>query len=1298
MQDGVQALYDQLWLQETFLRLQESDNTLFSNVAWKRFRSTPLAEGVVELAKSGRVQPVHILIDRHYNELSKTWGTTSFVESVLNHFPTLSLSEEQSLVRLVRECICPRITETMDLVDFCMFRARNIADKSPQTAHDWLSTLRVSCCEELSNHASPLQQIRYLVHSSEKTDLDSKVSPLYDAIETLIVLQSNFGIEFPTVSLASIESNKECVLVDIASKMLADGATNNLFEELVSNFPIDRETVILDQIKILKNCFKESFDETNDYGEEEEDKSKRIRTNQESVDSSQQPSSPIDYLFDRIYSLISLLVNSERISEAIYETMISVNGNRHLSREKNEEFFTALATLFNEKVVEVGGYFGQLVVSYIAVKSVTQSLVEYPEFESIRDRPDFLMSKSNVTFIVNKLCCELGAIETAIQLGTVFPYIRPEDCWLLRLTTLYFENSLLEIQQIFLGENNLFSSENERSIVARDFACIVLNDNRMTRDWNESLQLLQFVVLPLVAADEHLVDKFEKINLLYIDFGQKVLMDELDNNDAQTKLFSSISDFENILTETDSVVSRSKLERAKILFKLGGESVTSYFDYGKICDDKTFRSVAELSDFLSNDIGAMVLQRPFSNQDEMKKLFESVIVPCVKSYAILNRADDVMCAFGWSPNYVSGDISRILSELRSVEQNHFEFEPEFLSDAIVRLVDKTDNVLQNLKIDYLLKDLESIKLGTEILPDKGDNKNSVVVVVATEKGENRKYAEMCDWIDSVFIGKLNMGSLDREEFLKASEGDKVAIKNILKCFLPQLIVASGFDLELCREFLEILGKADNKSVGDLIASYMICLLGNRRNGLDEGKFLKKLKNSVREFRTTCDDFVNRIMTFVVPTIGSDDQLLKVLLDMILVECGDDKEPLNEIRNMGHILDKICILNKLSNSDSVLLKLEQIVRDGERVLLDYMTTYAGRCEIVEESVELAKILKIEKKLILKLFEKIINFTELTLMNDSVPIKTVVVLLQNLPEQEREIVGKQLIMKLPLSDQQLRLVEFFSNSSWLVDGEVLLVRNRLILRDHGLSSLEQVLIQRGIKDVIEEIFFAKKMNLEKCVMSLVKENKINWNKFRLEACKRMIRRGADEESVIQLVRCGDTGGDEETFVNMMMRMFFAQDEGVAVKVSCFSIMMKLFKLSTIKRVYGKKLEDLLDIQKNLLYIKLLGDKNIVKTHEMAYREFHDMNKRTIVKALVKNAHKLDTLQIAAWMVCDYRIFDFDILGNLKSRLVSQGIDGMEIMRSIGLEVVDFHDGELSESSINKHTVPIALNESCENVVPN
>jgi hypothetical protein len=218
----------------------------------------------------------------------------------------------------------------------------------------------------------------------------------------------------------------------------------------------------------------------------------------------------------------------------------------------------------------------------------------------------------------------------------------------------------------------------------------------------------------------------------------------------------------------------------------------------------------------------------------------------------------------------------------------------------------------------------------------------------------------------------------------------------------------------------------------------------------------------------------------------------------------------------------------------------------------------------ELIELAKILECEKKLIMKLFEKIVNFTELTILNNSITIATITVLLNELPENDREIVGKELVSKLPVSTQQLELIEeVFSNSSWVSEADILLLRNRLILREHQLRSLENTLVEKnGVKRVVEKIFVEKLADdFESIVMSLVTVNKIKWDKFKLKMCTKWLH--VDEETVVRLIKCGGALSEdaEERLVGKLLEVFFGAEDKAAVKVVCFRVLMRVFRLSLI-----------------------------------------------------------------------------------------------------------------------------------------
>jgi len=437
--------------------------------------------------------------------------------------------------------------------------------------------------------------------------------------------------------------------------------------------------------------------------------------------------------------------------------------------------------------------------------------------------------------------------------------------------------------------------------------------------------------------------------------------------------------------------------------------------------------------------------------------------------------------------------------------------------------------------------------------------------------------------------------------------------------------------------------------------------------------VKELKNISHSFNSTfqlIDDDLVKYSLRVNLNFERDQSAIKA-----------EHKWLSEIEKIGKILISIKRINEMRIVGKFLV-FSKIIEDTERVVLEALSLNAGDAEIVREIVELSKILKCDKKLILKLFEKIINFTELTIMSNSVPIETVVVLLEALPDIDREIVGKELVTKLPVSNQKLRLVEYFGSCSWVSAGDVLLLRNRLILRENNLDFLEDTLVEeKGVKRVIERIFVEQKLSNEtRVVTKLVEVNKLNWEKFQLERMKRWLETD-EEDAVLRLIRCGDrtNEGHEKKLILTLLRMFFDVDEKPAVKVACFRVLMKAFPLSVIKQVYGKRTEDLIDIEKNLVFMDVLVSNKIIKSHDIKYKEFYELSKAAIAKGLVKHSNKMATLTIAAWIMSDFVLRDFEISNGLKSRLMSHGIEGMEIIHALRL------DGEVTQEIETRFSSP-------------
>ncbi len=1188
---------------------------------------------MIELAKVGRVDSVRVLLERHYTELCKSLETSTFVEPIFNHFPSLSLENEAALISLVTDCVVPKASELSELADFCIIRARSISDQDPRLAMDWLNVTLNPRTDSASLN-SPLDTIRSLVHSAERYDIDSKISPLLSIVQTLVTLVQDFNIQYPRVSLAGLETDMTTSLTTLATDLITNIDSIELFESFVSKFDsIDRDAVILDRIKVLKNLLKESsrFDEESDVSP------KRLRGDHSSINS----------LFDQIVFLLSRLHDFERLSEGIYETMIAVNANRFITAEQSDQYFASLSNL---SPPSNSGYYSQLLGSYMAVQSVTASLIEFEDFQQVRDRPDFLMSQSNITMIVNKLCCEIGAVDKAISLGSVFPYIRQEDCWMLRLASLYFANEIRDkIDEIF---NSSIEDPKTRSIVARDFASMILNhEHRSISD----MEMINRIVVPFIE-DEILLCRFFQIFFLQSEFQLVVNLNEIPSK------FESLADFIDLMDNPNSIENRCKLERAKILFNLDSD-LRELESKKRTLNLPVFRSANDVNEFLETQCDRFLRQ---SEIPDLSDVCQRVLIPSIKAAAVVNRCDEVMGAFGWSASFVD-DAGSVLSNPENLDV-HFDFEDD-CGDAVLVLANTGERACNKIsKLEFLVADIR--EAGIDVI-DQGDGTMMDVAPIITSDNvsRNRRFAIMSEWL-SLFVSLGLENQFDRDEFFRACENDKLAIKNILKIFLPKLIIKSNYDLKMCLDFLAVIGKTDSGALADLLITYMLTMLET------ESIVGMKLRRSVEELLRlgTSKEFVDRVMGFVVPRLVRDEAKLGQFISIVLEYQNDE-----EFEKIKIILEKIEKINSLV--DNQLLRFERLVQDSEKILIDWLSGNAGCVEIVTETISLAKVLEVDKKIILKVLEKIVNFTQLTIMSGSVPISTVLILLENLGETEREIVGKELVSKLPLSAQQLEVVEYFANSSWVSLDDVLLLRNRLVLREYKLEELEDVLVQEnGVKKVIERIFTDELLRKDLCVaVRLGEMNKVNWDKFKLDACRRWLN--VHDDAIVDLVRCGGLSDQcEEKLVTMLLRVFFSPDEKPRVKVSCFTVLMRGFRLSVVKRVYGKRTDDLIDIEKNLMYMNLLVGRKIIKSDDIGYKEFHQLNKAQIAKGLIKNANKLDLLRIASWIMLDFGIQDFEITNSLKARLMSHGIQGMEILHAMSKQETE--EVHLTDD-LEKHT---------------
>jgi hypothetical protein len=135
-----------------------------------------------------------------------------------------------------------------------------------------------------------------------------------------------------------------------------------------------------------------------------------------------------------------------------------------------------------------------------------------------------------------------------------------------------------------------------------------------------------------------------------------------------------------------------------------------------------------------------------------------------------------------------------------------------------------------------------------------------------------------------------------------------------------------------------------------------------------------------------------------------------------------------------------------------------------------------------------------------------------------------------------------------------------------------------------------------------------------------------------------------------------------------------------------------------VYGKGVDDLIDIEKNLVFMHVLTNMKLIKTHDVSYKEFYGINKGNIAKMLVKNANKFESLRVAAWVVADYGLRDFEIVNGLKSRLMSYGIEGMEIVHAMRMESEMMVGSLVSSGKSLLRTSESFVNIIKENIVSN
>jgi hypothetical protein len=168
-----------------------------------------------------------------------------------------------------------------------------------------------------------------------------------------------------------------------------------------------------------------------------------------------------------------------------------------------------------------------------------------------------------------------------------------------------------------------------------------------------------------------------------------------------------------------------------------------------------------------------------------------------------------------------------------------------------------------------------------------------------------------------------------------------------------------------------------------------------------------------------------------------------------------------------------------------------------------------------------------------------------------------------------------------------------------------------------------------------------------------------------------------------------GRNERIITVILKSFFTQ-----MMNGSFELLFRSFSLSSIRSVYKNKITDLIEIEKNLRYMQLLDEAKIIRSG-LSYKEFHDIEKATIVRGVLN--HSNGNARIAACMVVDYDLLnDIDILNLLENRLLNSGIGGIAVWQTIK-EYTIFGTGDLvTEDKVTSYDK--SLTENDENMVLN
>ena len=1312
---SIGTLLDYLHKQETFLTLVKMDSVVFRVDDWNSFREDTLTESASKLAARGHIEQLSTVLKRHVTEI---WNNCNPVTDLIAVCPFDSRTEG-GFISMIKECVIPNVYGLSDLAQVLVTRARQAGiTAEPEVGLALLSVLDDHSVVNRELERTPLESIREVVRYSETPEVHEIVEGVRSVLQVLVSAKSEFGIPVNggnSMSFEALEHGREGCLERVASDILIVTGNMDQFSHFCDRFNVNKDKLLANQLIAVKEQVLCNY--------------KRARVSMDTDDAAEEDTSntvSTESLLEVMYSLISEIRDRDLKMDCMYSALTAVH-SLNVSGADSDRFEELARTLVAESPDTMS-----LLSLYLSVTSVQKLLVGFPQFEFIKQRPDFLMKQDNVMAVAAELA-SMGELSTVEALSSLFPYISIDEMRLVRLSCQYFELRSEFIADHISGILDVLGSGCSDFVLER-FLNVVLSEQ-----FGEAELHLTDAVLGHMAdrIPPHQVSAIKKLRLLWTDFGRS----ECGQTIASSE-WESVETFTNMLGVMTDLVNQAKLERARVVFSLQGEKT----DPENESEVKKLISEVQSVNLRTVSRGSLIELLNKANETLLSmddkdllisSLIEEVVMPLQSLLLVCqgNSEWSIVSPNEWTESASSlcpslGEVLGVpVSEIPRTVARAIESRPYGPSDELMILNSISSHTMEvdPSKISEFDRMEKVVRLHAftqsvgmrDLVPD---------IVRMSDRSENDMGEGIIQTGQSVLANRAMWGSVlesfsiafSRDALLNSIDttdsAQKKNLKQILNDCFPSLVTKSGFDVQLAKRF----GKDFGRSEMDVLIKVLEIVLVTSSEWKEKSKCtLIELLNLGRD-----KEVIEKLATFILPAIQRDDQI------RWLVSTINAHSPIVWQRE-DHI---IATIDELGLSDGAVKDCLN-VSTGPKIAIDVLTKQLSSPSALETAMRLARLVADEQTLVRFVTEtvkKISAYPDLVQQVDMGALISIVEAILGNSEDGAGRAFKSLLQALPLSGQQLQLGRHFSEHyKGISEADLRLLENRLVLKKYNVPSTVETKMKEfnfSLKRLIEFIFFNHKFvdRHEELVQELIALNQVDSVKVRIDIAKKWIQDGYDGLTEIGGLKNSDNkevhaylsqeglelvdrvvavltpiaSEKPELISTLLLKLYFAQNVSLTNKLCCFDIVLRLVPKKSVMDVYHNSLSDLVEIQKNLAHLHLLSERNRV-IKPMEYKDFATLNKLLVCKNLL-NAGKAEYVVLASMIMADYVLSDFQVIEKLEER-IKVHFSGMNASRLLKQFQTRMENSgvwyKVSDIPENLEKAPIAVHPlSDENVLIN